>query len=264
MVQWTDTREGYARLGEEYTPDYRGYVINVSDIGEDWYVYAWNERTGTTDWLTRTDTEAVAREILEVWTGVTRSGYLCEIYVSDEIGHCSDNATMVRFTDSKRRPGKHVRIMECSEHVYRSDSWVRLAIPEYRQRWEIDPADSALIGGRLGPVQDGERTWYIEVDHTCQAPFLRSTLRRALNAAEPVWAGTEYVNAARHLSFNLPDSGPWYLTRTELHTLRQALERRRAGGSWGAGVTASCEALDAMAERITAASEHAIRRAQQS
>ncbi|MFJ7907472.1 hypothetical protein [Kitasatospora sp. NPDC096204] len=262
MTGWTDTREGFARLGAEYTPDYRGYVINVRDEGEDWYVYAWDERNGVTAYLCHADTENAAREILEIHAGIRRSGFLCEVWTSEEVGHCPEGATVVRFTDSKRKPGKHVRILECPQHALRSESWTKLPISQYRDEYGIDPEDSGIIGGRLGPVREGESTWAVMVDHTCQAPYVRSTLRRALAKTEPTWSDTDYVNAARSLVFNLPEDGPWYLTRVELHTIRIALERRRAkyGRFTGPG---NCEAYEAIAERITEASEHAIRRRQQ-
>ncbi|MFF1906416.1 hypothetical protein [Kitasatospora sp. NPDC058218] len=67
---------------------------------------------------------------------------------------------------------------------------------------------------------------------TVQAPHLRCTLRRAL-AAQPeqrVWSGTEHINNAGALAYGgeLPDSGPLYLDRSQLRTLKIAIEWRRA------------------------------------
>ncbi|GAA2242218.1 hypothetical protein GCM10010232_31610 [Streptomyces amakusaensis] len=67
---------------------------------------------------------------------------------------------------------------------------------------------------------------------TVQAPNLRCTLKRAL-AAQPeqnVWSGTEHINNARAMAYgrDLPDSGPWYLGRSQLCTLKIAIEWRRA------------------------------------
>ncbi|MFD0370816.1 hypothetical protein [Streptomyces sp. NPDC127114] len=67
---------------------------------------------------------------------------------------------------------------------------------------------------------------------TVQAPHLRCILRRAL-AVRPghnVWPGTEHINNALAMAYGgeLPDSGPWYLTRSQLRTLKIAIEWRRA------------------------------------
>ncbi|MFJ4093415.1 hypothetical protein ACIPYS_17695 [Kitasatospora sp. NPDC089913] len=265
MSDWTDTREGFARLGDEYTPDYRGYVINVRDEGEDWYIYAWDDRNGVTSYLARAATENAARELLELYAGIKQSGFLCDIYVSEAVGHCPESAVFVEWTHSKRDSGKQVHILQCARHSFLHDpTWTRTPIPEYRDEWGIDVEDTGIIGGRRGPLRDGEPTWVVLVDNTCQAPFIRATLRRALAASESVWAGTDHVNAAVHLSHNLPDEGPWTLTRTELHTIATAVKRR---SKWGRGVwcpgTGEDEHHAVIAQRITEASEHAIRRRQQ-
>ncbi|MFJ9771845.1 hypothetical protein ACIRVF_11425 [Kitasatospora sp. NPDC101157] len=261
MGNWTDSRDGFARLGTEYTPDYRGYVINVRDEGEDWYVYAWDERNGVTAYLARAATENAAREILEIHAGIRRSGFLCEAWVSEEVGHCPEDATGVRWLDSERT-GKRVRLLFCPAHSHIFSALTWDPISTYRDEWGIEPEASRIIGGRRGPVREGEPTWVVMVDHACQAPYVRSTLRRALAKTEPTWSDTDYVNAARSLVFKLPDHGPWYLTRVELHTIRIALERRRAryGRFTGPG---NYEAHEVIAQRITWASEYAIRRRQQ-
>jgi hypothetical protein len=71
--------------------------------------------------------------------------------------------------------------------------------------------------------------------YACTA-YVRTTLRRALElqSRDNVWAGTEYVNAARGMVPNtyttnrLPDESVWELTRTELTTIHRALEWRKA------------------------------------
>ncbi|WP_344446106.1 hypothetical protein [Kitasatospora nipponensis] len=65
-----------------------------------------------------------------------------------------------------------------------------------------------------------------------QAPHLRCTLKRAL-AVQPeqrVWSGTEHINNAGSMAYGgeLPDSGPWHLDRSQLRTLKIAIEWRRA------------------------------------
>ncbi len=65
-----------------------------------------------------------------------------------------------------------------------------------------------------------------------QAPHLRCTLKRALalQSAHNVWSGTEHINNAVAMAYGdqLPDSGRWELTRSQLHTLKIAIEWRRA------------------------------------
>ncbi|MFB7906384.1 hypothetical protein ACFC1T_08155 [Kitasatospora sp. NPDC056076] len=238
-------------------------MINIRDEGEDWYVYAWDERNGVTAYLARAVTENSAREILEIHAGLRRSGYLCEVFASDSVGHCPEDATGVRWTDSKRT-GERVHVLLCPHHGGVFDDWAWTPISAYLTEWGIDPEDTGIIGGRLGPLRDGDQTWVVLVDNTCQAPFIRNTLRRALAASEPVWAGTEYVNAAVRLSHNLPDEGPWYLTREELHATRIAVERRSrwARGTWCPG-TGTDENHAVIAQRVIEASEHAIRHRQQ-
>ncbi|MFJ6010226.1 hypothetical protein ACIQHZ_31575 [Streptomyces halstedii] len=71
--------------------------------------------------------------------------------------------------------------------------------------------------------------------YTCTA-YVRTTLRRALElqGTHNVWAGTEYVNAARAMVPNtyattrLPDEQTWELTKLELLTIGRAIAWRRA------------------------------------
>lgn len=76
--------------------------------------------------------------------------------------------------------------------------------------------------------------------YTCTA-YVRTTLRRALEfqGKDNVWAGAEYVNAAKAMCGNqtwenfLPDKETWSLTKLELMTIKSALEWRRAKRSEG-------------------------------
>ncbi|MFF5106078.1 hypothetical protein [Streptomyces sp. NPDC000134] len=72
----------------------------------------------------------------------------------------------------------------------------------------------------------------IEPQWIVQAPHLRCTLKRALalQAKQNVWASTEHINNARVMAYGdqLPDSGRWELTRSQLRTLKIAIEWRRA------------------------------------
>lgn len=67
---------------------------------------------------------------------------------------------------------------------------------------------------------------------TVQAPYVRTTLRRAL-ALQPtqnVWRSTEHISNATAMIYGdeLPDSGRWTLTKSQLATLVIALKWRRA------------------------------------
>ncbi|MGW2840621.1 hypothetical protein ACWCWD_22860 [Streptomyces sp. NPDC001493] len=72
----------------------------------------------------------------------------------------------------------------------------------------------------------------IEPQWTVQAPYLRCTLKRALalQSAHNVWSGTEHINNAVAMAYGdqLPDSRRWELTRSQLRTLKIAIEWRRA------------------------------------
>ncbi|MFJ2819404.1 hypothetical protein [Streptomyces sp. NPDC087294] len=65
-----------------------------------------------------------------------------------------------------------------------------------------------------------------------QAPHLRCTLKRALalQSTQNVWFGTENINNAVAMAYGdqLPDFGRWELTRSQLRTLKIAIEWRRA------------------------------------
>ncbi|MFF3015874.1 hypothetical protein [Streptomyces sp. NPDC057939] len=67
---------------------------------------------------------------------------------------------------------------------------------------------------------------------TVQAPHLRCILKRALavQPAQQVWSGAEHINNAGAMAYGgeLPDSGPWHLDRSQLCTLKIAIEWRRA------------------------------------
>lgn len=117
----------------------------------------------------------------------------------------------------------------------------------------VEDNDSAVWFAYL--FTSGEHTWFSEgseekvkraleqhkeparypVDtytYACTA-YVRTTLRRglALQPQENVWAGTEFVNAARGMVAGpdmLPDEHTWELTKTELTTIHRALEWRQA------------------------------------
>ncbi|MFH9295813.1 hypothetical protein [Streptomyces sp. NPDC017520] len=72
----------------------------------------------------------------------------------------------------------------------------------------------------------------IEPKWIVQAPHLRCTLKSALalQATQNVWSSTEHINNAVAMAYGdqLPDSGRWELTRSQIRTLKIAIEWRSA------------------------------------
>jgi hypothetical protein len=93
------------------------------------------------------------------------------------------------------------------------------------------------------PERESETRYSVPTySYMCTA-YVRTVLRRALalQCQENVWSGTEYVNAAREMTTSLsilPDVQVWRLTKTELMTIRTALEWRK--GKRAAGSVDTC------------------------
>jgi hypothetical protein len=93
------------------------------------------------------------------------------------------------------------------------------------------------------PEREGETRYSVPTySYMCTA-YVRTVLRRALvlQCQENVWSGTEYVNAAREMTTSLsilPDVQVWRLTKTELMTIRTALEWRK--GKRASGMADLC------------------------
>lgn len=72
----------------------------------------------------------------------------------------------------------------------------------------------------------------IKPKRSVQAPHLRCTLKRALalQSTQNVWAGPEHIKNAVTMAYGgqLPDFRRWELTHSQLHTLKVAIEWRRA------------------------------------
>ncbi|MFJ8041235.1 hypothetical protein ACIRBX_12085 [Kitasatospora sp. NPDC096147] len=226
MTVWHKRTPNVWNLGQEGTDDYRGYVARVRDHREEWYIYLWDAKAGVHHWFYHSDTEETARQILAVHTGVERSGYLCEVYVGAESGHCANDAVVVHFTDDGN--GGHARVILCAQHRKTLQYWTRLPLPDYVARYGLTDV-LAVPGRRRGPSRDGEQSYVVMPDNERQGPWLRSVLNLALEpTSDPVFNGTDSVNAANFLRHarNLPDAGPWALTRVELRTLVIALRRQ--------------------------------------
>lgn len=85
-----------------------------------------------------------------------------------------------------------------------------------------------------------EQTYRVSTRSYACTAYVRTTLRRALEfqPRDNVWAGTEYINAARgmvpnpHTTSRLPDDQAWELTKLELRTIQIALEWRHGKVSY--------------------------------
>lgn len=67
VPEWSPSGyNGLAYLGKQYTPEYRGYVVRVTDGNPvEWFAYAWDLTTETHRWAGQHENEMVARAILE-------------------------------------------------------------------------------------------------------------------------------------------------------------------------------------------------------
>ncbi|MBD0739818.1 hypothetical protein [Streptomyces sp. CBMA29] len=72
MAEWiSGGYDGLAYLGKQYTADYRGYVVRVSEGNPEkrkpveWFAYAWDVTTETHRWAGQHETEEGARAVLE-------------------------------------------------------------------------------------------------------------------------------------------------------------------------------------------------------
>ncbi|MBD0739821.1 hypothetical protein [Streptomyces sp. CBMA29] len=82
-------------------------------------------------------------------------------------------------------------------------------------------------------AERSERRYAVRTFSVSQRAYVRTTLRRALELQPQynIWAGSEYVYAARELVADggrLSDEPVWNLTKTELRAVARAIESRRA------------------------------------
>jgi hypothetical protein len=153
MSEWNVKYDGLSKLGRENTPDYRGYVVRVSDdaVPAIWFAYAYDQDDAHTFWIGKGETEAEARRLLE---RLVADGWLCEIYVNGAEGHCTGQAVKVRHTwyVNKRKPqGERLRTLLCERHGHVLSDWEEMTVRDYVDVYNGLVQDDPIIGERIAP-----------------------------------------------------------------------------------------------------------------
>ncbi|MFF4245204.1 hypothetical protein ACFYY2_12105 [Streptomyces sp. NPDC001822] len=137
---------GYPQLGKG--PDYRGYVVKVqgTDDGhpERWFTYAFDQDARHTYWIGMTDSADEAKAVLE---RLLKDGWICEHYIGDDAGHCSDRAMTVRSTWDEGRT-KKFRVLLCEAHRNILPDWDRMTIGQYVRTFSGLEQDEPIKGAR--------------------------------------------------------------------------------------------------------------------
>lgn len=107
-----------------------------------------------------------------------------------------------------------------------------------------------------------EKTYEVARTNTCQAPYIRTILHRALEIPG-AFSSTENVNNARHMKFEdgLPDGENWALTFSQLRTLAIVVQWREAKHSDGILPESSTESARVAHREIRQAIKAAYREA---
>jgi hypothetical protein len=147
MTEWIEQYNGLSKLGVENTPDYRGYVVRVDSAPnpERWFTYAFNQDDQHTYWIGMRDTEAEARTVLD---RLIEQGWLCEIFVSDDAGHCKGQAVKVKHTWYERK-AERLRLLLCERHEHVFPEWEEMTIREYVNTYNGLEQDAPILGKRL-------------------------------------------------------------------------------------------------------------------
>jgi hypothetical protein len=134
--------------------EYSGYVVRAKGedegLNEEWYAYEWVPRMGEHGehvWVAKAPTREAAQTAV-------RGEFLCEVFRSDERGHCPYPGAVVRTTEYK---GKRLSMVACGEHSGVLKGWDTMRLWEYRKAHGLLP-DSQIIGDRITPTVDNPPT----------------------------------------------------------------------------------------------------------
>jgi len=146
ISEWHNTI-GYPQLGRGET--YKGYVVQVQGtddrLPEKWFTYAFDQDDRHTYWIGMADSEEEAKAVLG---RLLEHGWICELFKSNEAGHCKDQAMTVRSTWDEGRK-KRVRLLLCEEHRNVVRDWERMTIRQYIRTYYGLEQDEPVIGPRL-------------------------------------------------------------------------------------------------------------------
>jgi hypothetical protein len=145
MSEWIEQYNGLVKLGRENTPDYRGYVVRVDSAR--WFTYAYDHEDQHTYWIGMTNSETEAKVVLD---RLISEGWLCEIFVNDTQGHCTDQAVMVKHTWYERK-AERLRTLLCERHSHVFDDWSQMTIREYVNTYNGLEQDAPILGDRIAP-----------------------------------------------------------------------------------------------------------------
>lgn len=140
MSEWRQENEISSYLGVPYLEEYGGYVVRVdgSSNPEKWFAYEWSESESKHIWVG----EAPTREVAQT---AVKAEFLCEIYRSDEKGHCPFSGAIVRTILYRE---DRLRTVLCGEHARAFKSWESFRLEEYRAQHGLIP-DAPIIGERI-------------------------------------------------------------------------------------------------------------------
>ncbi|MFF8367832.1 hypothetical protein ACF05W_03210 [Streptomyces lydicus] len=127
-------------LGKEGTPDYGGYVVRVDGDPnpETWFAYEWDHNKRGLAWVAEAPTAEVAQTAV-------KGEFLCEVYRSEEKGHCPFPGAVVRSTLYK---GVRLRTILCGEHSGVFRGWDMFPLEGFRETYGLVP-DAPIIGERI-------------------------------------------------------------------------------------------------------------------
>ncbi|NEC21199.1 hypothetical protein [Streptomyces parvus] len=146
LPEWHNTI-GYPQLGR--ADEYSGYVVQVQGTEdghpEKWFTYAFDRDDRLTYWIGDGATEAEAKARLE---RLVEHGWICEVFVSDEAGHCKEQAMTVRSTWDRPRTNR-LRVLLCEKHRNVLPDWDRMTIRQHIRTYNGLMQDEPIIGARL-------------------------------------------------------------------------------------------------------------------